>query len=288
MLICSYMYESKNKKPVKIALPGEIGDGRVDLILRIFKEIKNNKNLILDWKRVQAISPAGFAILACLFDSIIENDVGVENVFVKKELKKYPVIKNILELKQYKKLPDPGIHNYYDENGILQGCKTFDIEFINNVLTGCGSDLSEEMTFSYRLISNELMQNTLAHSGAERFYVYAGKWDNDFHIGVLDMGVTIPAKMEQKYTCADDVKCLELALREGTSTRRERTGGLGLNHIFVLLKGHTGRLTILSRNAQIRRYFKRRVITKGELKFPLYGTWCFARFPLGFRKGGKE
>ena len=283
------MYKSTEKKPLEVVLPKTIDDGRTELILRLFEEIKTTKGLIiLNWKNVSEISPAGFAILACLFDSIIEKKIKLKNILIKKELLKYPIIRNLMELKRYKTLPNPEINNYDDQNKILRGAKTLDITLIDSVILGCGRELSDDLRFSCRLITNELMQNAISHSGAERFYIYAGKWEGDFHVGVLDMGITIPAKLEQKYTCPNDIEYLELSLREGTSTRRDRTGGLGLNHIFIILKGQLGRLTIISRKAQVRRYFKRRVIAKGDLRYPLQGTWCFARFPLELKNGSNK
>lgn len=282
------MYKSANKKATTILMPIEVGDGRIESILKIFQEVKNKNELILDWSKVEKISPAGFAILACLFDSTVEAQTNIEHINIQKKLKLYPVIQNLINSKKHQKLPDPSINNYSDSFITLRGKKTLDIEFINQVLSTCGKDLSEELAFSCKLISNELMQNSLAHSGSERFYIYAGRWNKDFHIGVLDMGVTIPAKLEQKYLCQNDFEYLELSLKEGTSTRRERTGGLGLNHVFILLKDQLGRLTILSRKAQVRRYFKRRVIVKGKLKYTLNGTWCFARFPFKSIDGDKK
>ncbi len=138
----------------------------------------------------------------------------------------------------------------------------------------------EDLAFSCRLMLNELMQNSLDHSSSERYYLYGGVWENEFHLGALDMGITLPGRLEGKYTCASDVEHLKLALKPGITTRRLRPGGLGLSHVFELLKNAEGRLTIVSRRAQLRRYFKRRVTAAGALKYPLPGTWCFGRFPL--------
>lgn len=276
------MYE---RNSVEIMLPQEIGDGHLNTLLSVFERLKNpegkKKELRLNWRRVERILPAGFALLACLFDTAVEQRCHLKNLFVKKKWAALPVVKNLLNISQYKALPKPDIHHYFDDEMILEGGEFFlDILFMENVKRGCGKDLSEDLEFSCRLIVNELMQNTVDHSTAERYYLYAGKWEKEFHVGVLDMGITIPAKLGQKYTCINDVEYLKLALKPGIGTRRRRPGGVGLSHTFDSVKNHLGRLTIVSRGAQIRVYFKRRHTLKGSLKQSLSGTWCFARFPL--------
>ncbi len=269
----------------EVFLPMEVGDGRLDGILELFHLVRGDpastSDLCLNWSRVEQITPAGFAIMACFFDSVLEQKCKLKNVFVKKKFKSIPVVRNLLNCGKYKSLPKPEIHDVSSHDHMLCG-REFSVDpyFMDRVEAGCGKVLSSKLSFSCRLIVNELMQNSVDHSGAERYYLYAGQWNQEFHVGVLDMGITIPARLEQKYTLENDVKYLELALKEGSSTRRGRTGGLGLHHTFETLKTSNGRLTIVSRNAQIRRYFKRRKVAKGKLKYALRGTWCFTRFPM--------
>lgn len=267
-----------------ILLPSAIGDGRLDTILQIFSWIKGQTRgkgkIRLNWTRVAEILPAGYAILACLFDAVVEHNCRLENVFVKKRFRTVPVIKNLINLAQFKTLPRPDIHYCRMNVFVLSGGETsLNMTFMDQVEAKFRKILSDDLVFSCRLIFNELMQNSVDHSTSERYYAYAGPWGTEFHIGVLDMGISIPAKLEQKYTCDDDVEYLMLCPKPGVSTRRQRTGGLGLSHTLDLLKGHQGRLTIVSRDAQMRRYFKRRHIERGRLKYRLNGTWCFARFP---------
>ncbi|MBI2083172.1 MAG: hypothetical protein HYT76_06345 [Deltaproteobacteria bacterium] len=267
----------------RILLPSAIGDGRLDTLLRVFSEIRvsTTKRIDLDWTRVTEILPAGYAILACLFDAAVEHSCRLENVFLKKRFHKIPLIQNLMNISQFKSLPRPGIHDSRVDDFILSGGETsLNMNFMDQVEAKFGNLLSEDLAFSCRLIFNELMQNSVDHSTAERYYAYAGSWKTEFHIGVLDMGITIPAKLEQKYSCANDVEYLMLCPEVGISTRRQRLGGLGLSHTLDLLKGHQGRLIMVSRDAQMRRYFKRRHIVRGRLKHRLNGTWCFTRFPL--------
>lgn len=268
----------------ELFLPAVLEDGRLDTLLKIFYLMKTSsqtaKKIRLNWSKVNQISPAGLAILACLFDSAVEHKCRVECVFVKKVLKNYPVVENFVNISTFKILPKPTLHDFSNEFFILSGCESsLNILFMEKVRLHCGCDLSEDLDYSCQLIVNELMQNSVDHSTSERYYLYAGKWGHEFHVGILDMGITIPAKLEQKYSCASDVDYLTLSLKEGISTRRQWAGGLGLSHTFALLKEYQGRLTIISRNAQIRRYFRNKKIQKGALKHVLNGTWCFARFP---------
>ena len=130
------------------------------------------------------------------------------------------------------------------------------------------------------LIMNELMQNTVDHSTAERYYLYAGISDKNFEFGILDMGVTIPAKLETKYSLVNDKEYLTEVFQKGFGTRRDRPGGMGLYYLFENIKYLKGRLVILSRNAQVRLNFATRNYKSSDLKRRLSGTWCMANFPL--------
>ena len=283
---CAYMLE---RKPVEWVLPAEISDGRLDSLLELFAFLqqategeKAGRSVRLNWTKTQKISPAGAAILACLFDVAVEQGKYPESVFIKKRLKEIPVVTNLAAVRDYRELPKPMIHDHTRIDSLLGSGETkLNLDFVERVETRFGPILTEDQMFGVRLILNELIQNTVDHSTSERYYLYAGRGKEDeFHFGVLDMGVSIPAKLETKYACASDVEYLDLALQTGISTRRQRPGGLGLSHTFDFLKEQQGRLTILSRGAQVRRYFKRRHSVADELKYPLRGTWCFARFPI--------
>jgi len=92
--------------------------------------------------------------------------------------------------------------------------------------------------------------------------------------------VTLPAKLEQKYSSPSDEAYLDLALKEGITTRRSRPGGLGLFHTFEYLKDFSGTLTLISRRAQLIRYFKSKRVVRQSLKHILHGTWAMARIPM--------
>lgn len=269
--------------PSVISLPQCIDDGRIDLILKILGLSKQygSKPLRFRWSKTESISPAGLGILCCLSDTFIEQGNKVTHIRVSKKLKTLTPVHCLLASGRFRTLPAPDVYNYEDKTTILRGItNAIDSSFVERLQEKFSNFLSEDLLYASTLILNELMQNSVDHSSAERCYLYAGVWHKEFHVGVLDMGITIPAKMEQKYPCESDLDYLELALKKGTGTRRIRTGGFGLYYFFEFLKECNGKLTIVSRRAQIRRYFRTRRSQKNMLKYPLYGTWCFARMPL--------
>ena len=270
---------------IVITLPRIIDDGRLDSILLLLDESKRlgntDEEIIIDWSKTLAISPAGYAILGCVFDSLIEQRNNVNNLNIPKSLKNNPLISNFVGIRRFNALPKPDIHNVEDSDTIVRGNSTsIDLLFYEHLEARFAHMLSEDLLYACKLIINELMQNTVDHSTSERYYLYAGRWKHEFHFGLCDMGATIPAKLEQKYRCHDDCEYLKLALQKGIGTRRKRPGGFGLYYLFQYMKEYNGRLTILSRNGQVRRYFKTRKSQITPLKYTLNGTWCFARLTL--------
>lgn len=269
-----------------LSLPSVIDDGRIDTILKLINLAKSYPNekkaLTLDWSKTQALSPAGIAIMACVFDFMVEQKTEIKNIKISKKLLNIPVVSNFKNIKNFQTLPKPDINNIEDPNLIVKGIEGgINTLFTERLDEKFSDKISEDILYAGKLIINELMQNSHDHSTAERYYMYGGLWNGEFHTGLLDMGITIPAKLEQKYIRQNDIEYLELSFEKGSSTRRQRTGGFGLYYFFEFLKENEGKLTIVSRNAQIRRYFKTRRSQKNILKYPLPGTWCFARFILG-------
>ena len=269
-----------------LLLPEVIDDGRIDTILKLIHLAKiysnEKKELKLDWSKTKTLSPAGYAIMACVFDFLVEQKTAIKNRGISKKLLDIPVVSNFKNIKNFTTLPSPDINNIENISlmvkGVEGGINTLFTERLDEKFSG---KVSEDILYAGKLIINELMQNSQDHSTAERYYMYAGLWNGEFHSGLLDMGITIPAKLEQKYIRQNDIEYLELSFEKGSSTRRQRIGGFGLHYFFEFLKENEGKLTLVSRNAQIRRYFKTRRSQKNILKYPLPGTWCFARFSLG-------
>jgi len=266
-------------------LPQVISDGRLDLILKIINQARffaaGRDRIILNWGKTEEITPAGHAILAVLLDLFCEQKNDVENEEIDPSLRLFPSVENLCGIDSVSAMRPPSAFALDLPDILVRAVSLgIDVLFCERMQEKFGSLLSDDQLYACRLIINELMQNSADHSGAERIYLYAGKYEAEFHFGVLDMGVGIPTRLEQKYVEADDLQYLELAMRKGSTTRRKRVGGLGLNYFMEYLRDLSGKLTIISRDAQVRRYFNTRKSQKNLLKYSLPGTWCFARLEL--------
>ncbi len=145
--------------------------------------------------------------------------------------------------------------------------------FFENFLAKQGNKISEDRAFDLQLLFSELTQNAKDHSGSERYIVLLSPNE----IGVFDLGVSIPAKLEQKYLFLNDIEAIEHSLKEGITTRRLRTGGFGLFYTMDLLKKNDGILFIASRYGQIRRYLKNKKIDRKSLPVKMPGTLIYCR-----------
>ncbi len=227
-------------------------------------------------------------MLACIRDALVEHSsVAVIHDDVDKSISRLPLFRQVQNAKTQSMLLPAAESFYESRDDLLVGRDgTIDVGFSDRFEQKFGKDLDEEVAFSCRLILSELMQNSVDHGGAERYYIYGGvvrssdSGQREVHLGVMDMGVSVPAKLAQKYDCDSDVEYIELALQEGVSTRRTRMGGMGLFLTFEHLKSHEGTLSIVSRYGQVIRYFRHKRVVRKTLKHPLSGTWCLARFPL--------
>lgn len=221
----------------------------------------------------QVVAPSGLAMLAFLKDASAESKIRLS---MSRKLQ----VPSVIADSKITTFPDLQLYTYQNDSAFLIGRSTFD-PFIGERLEQLFSTvLTEEELFAVQLLMNELMQNAQDHSGSERFFVYAGLSEDTFEFGCFDSGISIPAKLEQKYGLKDDVEAIEKALQKGTSTRRMRSGGLGLWHCFDHLKDMQGSLIILSRFGSLRRYFKNKKISRKILKVPLRGTWVGLSFKM--------
>jgi hypothetical protein len=143
--------------------------------------------------------------------------------------------------------------------------------FIENFLEKQKNHLSEDLAYDFRLLFSELTQNAKDHSGAEKFLVFLERTG----IGVFDLGVSIPGKLIQRYPFKDDMAALELSLKEGITTRRLRSGGLGLYYSLELLKRNEGIFTLVSGSAQLKRFVKNKKIDRKKLKTRFPGTLIY-------------
>ena len=252
-----------------IVISGVLGEERIDLVLRITSLLRLQAPLEMDWAKLEELRPAGRAILSLWADLQWEYQTPCIHRNVPAWLKALhlPFIEN----KRPTKL-ETSAHTgratthwgFCSEGGI-------DLRYLP-VLQAQTNLFGEDHAFAIQLVLNELMQNAVDHSSAERYYYYFGLHENEIHLGMLDMGVSLPAKLEQHYDFEDDLEALEMSFKLGVTTRRMRKGGLGLNHTFEMVKDRLGKLVIVSRDAQLRRYFSQRKVYRHVLKDRLHGT----------------
>lgn len=263
-----------------------IGDGRLDNLIELFNWVTTNPRaeLRLNFESVEQIDSCGYAVLNCLSDVIREQKIKSEIHSLIGDIEKDYLRKILTNNGSSFLFPMDQLVLENDEllvKGVEQAIDPFFPDLLDKKF---GKRLGEETSWNVRLILNELMQNSHDHSTSERYFLYGGVHKDatgqNFYFGVCDMGVTIPAKLSGKYLCDSDVEYLEKSLEYQVGTRRSRPGGLGLNHMFNILKDHKGRLVLVSRKGQLRRYFHSRKTDRKELALPLRGTWCMARIPL--------
>lgn len=266
----------------KFLMPINMNDGRLDGFIEIISAIRAGKGVELSFKKTKKITPAGYALLFILLDVACEQKVIFKVVDFKKAHNLHSIILSASDLNK-------SLNGFYNINQLNIHTSDFIVygksssiapEFIEKINEKFKNKLSEDRLWDVSLIINELMQNTVDHSTAERYYLYAGISDKNFEFGILDMGVTIPAKLETKYSLANDKEYLDKVFIKGFGTRRDRPGGMGLYYLFENIKDLKGRLVILSRNAQVRLNFATRNYKSTDLKKRLSGTWCMANFPL--------
>lgn len=260
-------------------LPKVFGSERLDSVIEFLSMMKDLDELILDWTKVEHVEPAALAIMAVIRDQSLEKKTKISHVGLTREMRKNFPEESLSTIKS-EKLPHQTRFDFQTKSSFLLCCQGgVDLRYIQ-FLSNKFSHIDEDLRFSIQLVFNELIQNAVDHSTSERYYIYFGEFQKEIHFGVLDMGVTLPAKMEQKYSAQDDVSFLELSLKEGTSTRRQRTGGLGLFHTFEIIKDVKGKFVFISRDGQVRRYFAQRKVKRMNLKSRLYGTWVMFTFQV--------
>jgi anti-sigma regulatory factor (Ser/Thr protein kinase) len=260
-------------------LPKKLGSERLDTVIETLSEMRENSKLHLSWAKVEEVEPAGHAIIAILIDQAIEKKCLLIHSNLHSTLeKKYPLLN-----KQFKEdgLPNPHKHFYKEKSSFHICCEGgINLQYKEILINEYSHLLDEDLLFSIQLVFNELIQNAVDHSTSERYYLYFGVVKDEVHFGVLDMGITLPSKMEQKFNAENDIEFLELSLKEGITTRRLRTGGLGLFHTLEMIKEMGGKFVFISRDGQIRRYFSQRKVNRLKLKSRLHGTWVMFTFKI--------
>lgn len=238
----------------------------IDLILAGEKRIR------LNWSEVEEVDPAGIALLSLVYDLACERKIKLDSVFTKKKIKDCPIVSKFQEVRGDK----------LDHSGELcfsyEGGQYFCLENAHpKELKAVGRDPFEQADIAH--LFRELTQNAIEHSSSERFYAYTAETEDEIRLGVLDVGVGIPAKLKNHFSHPEDLDFIESALEKGSTSRRLKEGGIGLYRVSQMVKQMKGRLVILSGEGQLRRYYANRRIDRKSTKFRTPGTWIFISIP---------
>lgn len=268
------MYISTNMSTLN--LPSKFGDStHLSRLVDYQNLLRESRTIKWNWKETKIIQAAGCAILGSLSEIAIESGCKIKNLGIKKHLKnkKYAIHfaaqanQKSFELSTWQTLEKDFV--FFGTSGKVT---TVFHDYLDQYF-----QLSDEENYNVRLIISELISNSVDHSGADRYFVYIASYKHEILLGVLDMGVSIPKKLSQKYDFESDLESLKQAIKLGVSTRRERVGGRGLNVVFEILKNTKGVLTMMSGRAAIRRYFNNTAVKSYSFNHPLRGCWVFCR-----------
>ncbi len=263
-------------KTLEFLFPKVLSEANTEKYLRVINAMREGaKKIRLNFRETEEVTPSGIAMLLALHDVAYEQEIKIDSVFIKKKFKQFPIFQKLEKLR-------PGAIEEierFNYNGDEVQYSSVEGSFSIDTLTSYTAKISKSFARSTQEILTELIQNSIDHSSSERFHYFLGEDENELSMGVLDLGVSIPSKLEQKYLQSSDTDYIESSFKKDVSTRRLRSGGHGLAETMELIKKLDGRVAVLSRKGQVRRYFKNRRIDRKELKFNLPGTWTFVTIP---------
>lgn len=231
--------------------------------------------LELDCSATVECCPSGYAGLVMILESRCEQK---KQVYFKGVRRSSPqeliALQKVLQQQgQIQGLPRVDVYDLSNESLLFCGLTGVSVLFGETIEKKFKTTVAEEKLFACRLMLNELMQNAADHSGAERFFVFIGIVGDRVELGCFDAGVSLPGKLKQKYPFDSDDEAVLLSCKKGVSTRRARSGGLGLWHCMEYMKQYDGTLTVLTGRALVRRYLKNMTTKKTKTQNEYHGTW---------------
>jgi anti-sigma regulatory factor (Ser/Thr protein kinase) len=165
----------------------------------------------------------------------------------------------------------------------LKRLRNIDYLLTDQILQVFGNYLrmSEGVNGSLKMALNELMTNAFDHSGSQMgCYVCAQSYrgTKKIRLCIADFGIGILAslkKMDKYNNLNDDNEAITLAVQEGVTSRKNRTGGYGLTHINRFIEINGGKMYILLGTGKVLWNYsgeKKRRETKQTVRFPFEGT----------------
>ena len=156
-----------------------ISDGRIDSYLLASKKASAAKRIHFDFHPTTSITPAGYALLASLIDAALEKKCLPEFSIPKPLARQFPFLNQLKEIAGLGRFPDPESYRFESEELLLSASTGLDLDFLEKLENKFSLD--EDLFFDCRMILQELMQNALSHSGAERFFIYPGTLEKKLH-----------------------------------------------------------------------------------------------------------
>lgn len=251
-----------------------INEASTESVMRIIDGIfKGETKLRLNWSETEEVGPSGISLLTLLFDYASERGVKIDSVFTARHLKLIPIVARLQNVRE-KSLIEAKELSYENQEGQYYCLEN------EHPKTLSERQRDPFIQADIQLLFRELTQNAIEHSSSERFYSYYAESDGQIHLGVLDLGVSIPAKLKNHFNLDDDLSYIEAALERGNTSRRLKEGGEGLYRVSQMVKRLQGRMAILSGEGQLRRYYAHRRIDRKLMKYRTPGTWIFITLPM--------
>ncbi|MEI8347525.1 MAG: hypothetical protein WCG27_08655 [Pseudomonadota bacterium] len=173
-------------------MPQIINDGRIDYLLKIIEFIKKTprKEIIFDFVNNQKIEIAGLAILDCLSDLLHEHHIASKIMGMNKKNGQHQFMAKILSTSNKHSALLPVREMSFKKSdcilwGFEQGLSPLLMDEMDDHFK---NKISEKNRWYIRFILNELMQNAVDHSTAERYFMYVGIIQNKISLGVLEWG----------------------------------------------------------------------------------------------------
>ena len=212
-----------------------------------------HQEIILDFSSLKFIKPSGITILHNIIQWLLTHDV---KVYIN-----LPDLPKIIDNKNpIKYLDDSGFFEYYLKKRQFDNSTVRDttIPLKNVTFEGYYSWLENTLIswlahslhvgntnhFSgFETCIGEIFNNINDHSGEKIGCAFAQHYpaNNQIEIAISDFGVGIPCQIRKKFNCKDDAEALEIAIKEGYTTKSfPRNRGAGLENLICFVTEYNG------------------------------------------------
>ncbi|HEU4323300.1 MAG TPA: DUF4325 domain-containing protein [Roseiflexaceae bacterium] len=128
-------------------------------------------------------------------------------------------------------------------------------DIVNRAVEVCLQQLvfAEGVPQAFEWALNEIAGNVLVHSETDLGWIQVVTYKESRHLALIvcDAGVGIPKSMSALYQCKDDQEALEMALRQGVTSKPNFGQGNGLAGSLAIAQHSKGTFALTSHNARI-------------------------------------